>query len=274
MMMMKLTDYHTHTPLCQHAEGSPEQFITAALAAQLTEYGIADHAPMPPELEPFDNWRMDFSQMPQYLAWIDEVRALAPASLTIRAGLECDWFPDIEKWTHALENIYPWDYLIGSIHYLDKKWDFDNPLWIPKWKNVNVEEVWTDFWNMVVAMADSGLYDILGHIDLIKKFGFVPRGNLNRFYSPAIEAIRAHGTAIEINTSGWHKPCQEAYPTLQFLKLAHHAEIPLCINSDAHAPEEIGRNFTLAYKLAYEAGYRKLVTFAQREKHFHPLILS
>ncbi|MCB1134396.1 MAG: PHP domain-containing protein, partial [Verrucomicrobiae bacterium] len=49
-------DYHTHTPLCLHAEGTPEEYVDAALAAGVTEYGISDHAPQTPE--PFDDWRM------------------------------------------------------------------------------------------------------------------------------------------------------------------------------------------------------------------------
>ena len=66
-------DYHTHTPLCRHAEGEPEAYVDAALAAGLTEYGISDHAPQVPE--PFDDWRMLDAELPEYFHWIERARS-------------------------------------------------------------------------------------------------------------------------------------------------------------------------------------------------------
>lgn len=259
-----MIDYHTHTPLCRHATGTPREYVAAAVRAGLTEYGISDHAPMPDE--PFDDWRMDCAQLPDYFHWIEAARAAAPDGLTIRAGLECDWVPGVERWTEALGNSHDWDYLIGSVHYLGEKWDFDNPLWIPRWEKINVEEVWTDYWNAYAAMARSGLFDILGHPDLVKKFGFRPEGDLKRFYEPVIEAVAASGSVLEINTAGWYKPCKEAYPAPEFLKLACEAGVPIVISSDAHAPEELGRDFDRARALAREAGYTHTASFAKRKR--------
>ena len=92
-------------------------------------------------------------------------------------------------------------------------------------------------------MAESGLFDILGHPDLVKKFAHVPAGDLARYYEPAVDAIAAAGCVIELNTAGWHKPCADAYPAPGFLELACSAGVPLVISSDAHAPEEIGPGF-------------------------------
>ena len=116
-------DYHTHTPLCHHAVGEPEAFVDAALEAGLTEYGISDHAPQVPE--PFDDWRMDLAQLPDYFAWIARARAHAGGRIPIRAGMECDWLDGCEPWIAELASRYEWDYLIGSVHYLED-WDFDN----------------------------------------------------------------------------------------------------------------------------------------------------
>ena len=68
------TDYHTHTPLCHHAEGTPQEYVEAAIAAGLSEYGISDHAPQTPE--PFDDWRMAMADLPRYLDWIAEALSL------------------------------------------------------------------------------------------------------------------------------------------------------------------------------------------------------
>lgn len=251
-------DYHTHTPLCRHAEGEPEAYIDAAITANLTEYGISDHAPVLPE--PFDDWRMNEADLPEYFAWIDRARAHAAGKLPVRAGMECDWLPGCEAWIEDLRSRYDWDYLIGSVHYLSD-WDFDNPKWLGRWAQTDVEEAWALYWKTYADMARSGLFEILGHPDLIKKFSFRPTGDLRRFYDPVIDAIAASGSTIELNTAGWHKPCAEAYPEQGFLDLAYQAGIPLIISSDAHAPAEVARDRARAITQARAAGYTELALF-------------
>lgn len=254
-------DYHTHTPLCRHAHGTPEEYAAAATAAGLTEYGVSDHAPAQPE--PFDDWRMLESELPSYFDWIDRVRAATP--LPVRAGLECDWLAGCERWISGLTERYPWDYLIGSVHYLGA-WDFDNPKWLGRWNDADVDEVWTLYWKTYADMAGSRLFDILGHPDLVKKFSHRPGGDLDRYYVPAIEAIAESGSVIELNTAGWHKPCAEAYPHPRFLELACAAGVPLVISSDAHAPDEVARDFGKAVSMAKSAGYRETALFEGRRR--------
>ena len=246
-------DYHTHTPLCKHAEGTPEEYVDAAIAAGLTELGISDHAPMPDE--PFDDWRMLQSEIPAYLDWIQRARGHAAGRIPIRIGLECDWIKGCDSWIHTLKSMAEWDYLIGSVHYIGDKFDFDNPKWLGKWSTIDVAEVWTLYWDTYVEMAESGLFTVLGHPDLIKKFSYIPNGDLSQYYEPAIDAIAASGSLIEINTSGWHKPCKEQYPSYDFLDLANQAGIGIIISSDAHTPTEVARDFDKAIKLAQKAGY-------------------
>lgn len=254
--------YHTHTPLCRHAAGEPEEYVDAAIAAGLTEYGISDHAPQTPE--PYDDWRMLESELPDYYRWIERARCHAAGRIPVRAGLECDWIEGCEPWVESLVSGYDWDYLIGSVHYLGD-WDFDNPKWVGSlWKNADIDDVWQRYWRTYARMAESGIFDILGHPDLIKKFGQRPDGDLARFYEPAIDAIAASGSAIELNTAGWHKPCAEAYPSPEFLELACSAGIPLTISSDAHSPDEIARDFVRAIEVAKAAGYTETLLFEKR----------
>ncbi len=262
-------DYHTHTPLCFHAEGEPEEYIDAAIRANVSEYGISDHAPAQPE--PFDDWRMLEADLPNYFEWINRAKAYAGDKLTVRVGLECDWLPGCEPWIENLKARYPWDYLIGSVHYIHEKWDFDNPIWIGRWAETDIEEAWTVYWSVYTDMVESGLFKVLGHPDLIKKFGYHPSGNLDRFYEPVIESIATSGAAIELNTAGWHKPCEEAYPHLDFLTLARDAGIPLIISSDAHKPSEVGRDFQQAIALAKQANYSETVLIQQDTFRYEPL---
>lgn len=253
------TDYHTHTPLCHHAEGTPEQYIAAAKAAKLDEYGISDHAPHLPE--PFDDWRMSMADLPTYLDWIAAARSFAGEDLVVRAGLECDWLAGCEGQVADLRNFHPWDYLIGSVHYLPgqagQRWDFDNPAHLSQWQALTateLEDLWSLYWRTYAEMVRADLFEIHGHPDLIKKFAFAPPGDLRRFYEPVIEALATTGRAFEINTAGWHKPCNEQYPARGFLALAAEAQIPVYLNSDAHSPSEVARDFQQAVSLAREYG--------------------
>jgi histidinol-phosphatase (PHP family) len=115
-------------------------------------------------------------------------------------------------------------------------------------------------------MAQSKLFDFLAHPDLVKKFGYKPEGDLKRFYLKALDTIADCGQAIEINTAGLRKDCKEQYPSRTFLEEAHRRDIPILINSDAHAPQEVGHAFDQAIQLAWDIGYRQLLRFEKRQR--------
>ncbi len=256
-----------HTPLCHHAEGLPIEYAKTAIARGLPEIGISDHSPMPSS---FDDWRMALEDLPRYYAMVDDARRAHP-ELPIRLGLEVDYFSDGHRWIEELSAMAPWDYLIGSVHYIAADWDVDNPRHISRIESYGVEATWRDYWAAYTACAASGLFDVLGHPDLPKKFGHRPAGDLARFYAPAIDAAAASGTAIEINTAGWHKDAAEQYPARRFLELMHAAGIPLSISSDAHEPGHVGRDFERAIALAREVGFTHTVRFVGRQRTLSPL---
>ena len=244
MNLRQLADYHTHTPLCRHAEGEPIEYARRAAELGLAEIGFSDHSPMPED--GFDDWRMLRSEFPDYLAKVELARESVP-EIPVRLGLEVDFFENGLDWIGELSGMAKFDYLIGSVHYIAPGWDIDNPKWIGRWSGeAEVEEIWDCYWRIYASCARSGLFDFVAHPDLPKKFGHRPGGDLRRYYEPAIEAALASDTAIEINTAGWRKDCAEQYPARGFLELMHEAGVPLAINSDAHAPGEVGADFARA----------------------------
>lgn len=259
--MIPIADYHLHTPLCMHATGRPADYAAVAVERGLPEIGFSDHSPMP---EVFDDWRMRIEELPRYLDMIAEARSLHP-SLPIRQGLEVDWIEGGEGWIESLAGRVSWDYLIGSVHYIGT-WNFDHPELTSHFSVLGTKAAWEAYWRLFGDAARSGYFDIMAHPDLIRKFGHRPEGDLRRYYEPAIEAVVAGGCAIEINTAGLHKPCAEMYPAEDFLRLAAEAGVPLTIGSDAHAPEETGRDFAAAAALAGRCGYRQLVRFSGRRR--------
>lgn len=263
-----LTDYHTHTPLCRHAEGSPSELAAAARASGLAELGLSDHNPMP---EPFDDWRMDLDELPRYLDLVEAARADHPG-FPIRLSLECDYLEGHESWLEKTASLAPWDYLIGSVHYIAPGWDMDNPRHLSHWKTASaVEEIWSLYWHLYEKCIRTGFFEFCAHPDLAKKFGFRPPGDLRRYYEPVIQAFVDTGCAMEVSTAGLRKEVNEIYPSRDLLELAFSAGIPIVINSDAHAPTEVAQDFHHALALVRSVGYRHTLRFHGRQRTIVPL---
>lgn len=242
---MARADYHTHTPLCLHAQGSPEDFVQQALRLGLADYGISDHMPMPQdETHAFDDWRMRSAQLPEYLEWVDRARRCAAGTgLRVLAALECDWFAGIEPWIGELRARAPWDYLIGSVHYLGSLGSVDDSVYAQTTTSGSVESDWSLYRSAILELVQSGLFDMLGHMDLVKIWGRRPAAELTVFWEPVLEALQVSGMVVELNTAGWHKPCAVPYPDEAVLCELLRRCIPIAINSDAHAPGVLSRDF-------------------------------
>lgn len=259
---MARTDYHTHTPLCLHAEGEPEEFVRQALALGLSEYGIADHMPMPPETEPYDEWRMRFCQLPEYLAWIEGARnAAAGSSLRVLCGMECDWLPGIEPWIRQLRDLYAWDYLIGSVHYIAPRLAVDDAAYEQHPIHKTAWEDWCAYAHCVLDMVQSGLFDIVGHMDLVKIWARRLEGE-EFLFREVLDAVQGNGMVVELNTAGLHKKCGEQYPSRPLLRELLRRRIPIAINSDAHAPGQLSRDWEQAVMLLRELSPTALIEFS------------
>jgi histidinol-phosphatase (PHP family) len=258
-------DYHMHTPLCRHATGEPVDYARRAVEAGLTEIGFSDHSPM--RRDGFDNWRMNFSQLDEYVGKVRRAQKDFP-QLTIRLALEVDYFPNGEDWIRELAGLHPWDYFIGSVHYVSDSWAIDDPQKLSEWKTRDSFEVWQIYFERLARAAESKLFEIIGHSDLPKKFGHRPTQDCTPLYEKFLDAAKKSGSAIELNTAGLRKDCKEIYPSREILRLTFQKGVPVCFGSDAHKPEEVGMNFAEAISLAHEAGYKECCQFAKRKRQF------
>jgi len=261
--MSKPADYHMHTPLCRHAVGEPVDYAAQALAVGLDEIGFSDHSPM--ARDDFDDWRMRIDQLDEYVEKVRKAQRDYP-QLTIRLSLEVDYLPGHEDWIRDLTARHPWDYLIGSVHYVSDSWDVDNPYKLSQWKNRDPFEVWTVYFERLTMAAESGLFEIIGHPDLPKKFGHRPQQDCTPLFKRFLAAARKTGTAFELNTAGLRKDCREIYPSRNFLEIAVAEGVPITFGADAHKPEEVGADFAAAMELARSVGYSQTLRFARRQK--------
>ncbi|WP_345989161.1 histidinol-phosphatase HisJ family protein [Sulfurimonas sp. HSL1-2] len=256
-------DLHNHTTLCNHAEGTVDEYVQAAIAAGIDVFGFSDHAPMA-----FDpKYRMQFEEMEHYHAMVMDARAKYEGSIDILFGYEVDYLEG-----HMDERVLDADvdYLIGSVHFLDD-WGFDNPEFIGQYAHENIDVIWERYFGQVEAMAKSGHFDIVGHLDLIKVFKFMPERDIVSIAGSALDAVAAAGMTMEINVAGYRKPVAEAYPSPELLRAAFERGIPVTFGSDAHAPGQIGLFRDEAEALAREAGYTECVYFRNRKAYSTPL---
>ena len=177
-----------------------------------------------------------------------------------------DYLPGHEDWIRELAARHPWDYFIGSVHYVSDHWDIDNPAKLSEWKNRDAFEVWSAYFERLTMAAESKLFEIIGHADLPKKFGHRPARDCTPLYEKFLAAAKKTGCAIELNTAGLRKDCREIYPSREILQLAFQNGVPITFGSDAHAPAEVGMNFAEAVQLARDVGYRECCQFANRKR--------
>jgi|ERR1043166_7000443 histidinol-phosphatase (PHP family) len=255
-------DYHMHTPLCRHATGEPTEYAARALEIGLTEIGFSDHSPM--RQDNFDEWRMNFSQLDEYVEKVQRARRDHPR-LVIKLALEVDFLPGHEDWIRELAARHPWDYFIGSVHYVSDDWAVDSPQAIGKWKERDAFEVWSVYFDRLTRAAESKLFEIIGHADLPKKFGFVPQQDCTPLFERFLVAAKKADCAVELNTAGLRKDCREIYPSRKFLERAWAKKVPITFGSDAHAPGEVGMDFSAAIELARAVGYTSARRFTRRK---------
>jgi len=256
-------DYHMHTPLCRHAVGEPTELAAQAVRLGLTEIGFSEHNPMPHD--DWDDWHMLQGDFDAYIAKVEQARRDHPG-LTIKIALEMDYIPGQEDWIRKLIARHPWDYIIGAVHYVSDSWDLDNPKRISEWKHRDAFEVWTAYFERLTMAAESGLFEIIAHADLCKKFCFYPKEDCTPLFTKFMTAAKRSGVAMELNTAGLRKDCKEIYPSPKIVQLAADFGVPITFASDAHAPGEVGANFAEAVALARSAGYSQSCRFTQRQR--------
>ncbi|MBF0618686.1 MAG: histidinol-phosphatase HisJ [Candidatus Omnitrophica bacterium] len=257
-----ISDYHMHTPLCGHAKGDPQMYAQHAVTTGLREIGFTDHAPLFTHRDPTIS--MDHSQLPVYHHMIESVRSEFADKLTVRVGIEADYIPGYEERTKKMLAEYPYDYVIGSVHFMEK-WGFDDPIQMKEWSARDVNEVYREYHRLLRKSALSRLFDILGHVDLVKKFNFRPTIDITSEIEENARVFKRTGVVIEINSSGLRKPAQEIYPSLHDLKIYQAKGVPITFGSDAHEPTDVGRDFDKSLELARAAGYTEYVQFEGRK---------
>jgi histidinol-phosphatase (PHP family) len=265
-----IVDYHMHLLEGREQLGddawSVDPFVEAAHAAGIDEIGFTEHVYYFRQTRSL--WTVP-SQTERCVYDLERyVEAIVQArnrGLPVKLGLEVDYVPGREAETQEILAPYPWDYLLGSVHFIDGLGVDSEPRLLDA---VGVEEGWRRYFDTLAGAARSGLFDSLSHPDLVKIFG----SRAESFdYAPVVDAIAAAGVAVEVSTAGLRRPVRELYPHPDFLAACRERDVPVTLASDAHSPDVVGRDFGLAYELLRSAGYETITIFERREARQEPL---
>lgn len=264
-------DYHIHTKMCGHATGEMEEYVVRALEKGLDEIGFSDHIPMYflPMAERDASIAMKEEELPLY---VEKVRMIQKkfAPFKVKLGIEADFAPGMEQTLKNMIEPYDFDYILGSTHFIDG-WGFDNPDLVHEYEHKNLDELYVKYFMLVEQTAQSGLFDIIAHPDLIKKFGFRPKKNLDALYEKTVKTIAESNVCVEVNTAGLRVPAEEIYPTFRFLELCRKYNVGVTLGSDAHCPGQVGWGFDKAVQLIKNAGYDQVVFFTEKTKKYQKI---
>ena len=253
-----VVDLHNHTKLCNHAEDEMYQYIEQAIKKGVKYFGFSDHAPMGFEKK----YRMGFSQMNMYESKVKELKETYKNDIEILLGYEVDYLPTYMDERVLNANV---DYLIGSVHFIDG-WGFDNPEFIGEYKARDIDKIWEDYFLAVQKMAESGKFDIVGHIDLIKVFKYLPKKDVQLIAKECIKAIKKANMVVELNMSGLKKPIKEIYPSDDILEMLLEYDIPLTFGSDAHKSDEVCKYDEQLYAKIEQYNITKCAIFKNRDR--------
>jgi histidinol-phosphatase (PHP family) len=259
-----IVDYHMHLrderSEIAHNASSVEPFVETARAGGVDEIGFTEHGYYFTQLRTL--WSVPYQTercVYDLDAYVDAVVQARERGLPVKLGLEVDYVPGREDETRALLASYPWDYLLGSVHWIDGL-AIDSAADAGIWVEAPVDEIWRRYFAALTELGRSGHVDVLAHPDLTKIFGKRPQGGIE--YPPL------DGVALEISTNGLYKLVGELYPDLAFLRAVR---LPITLASDAHVPTNVGRDFGRALELARAAGYDTVTVFDRRRGRQEPL---
>jgi len=268
---------HTHSTFCD-GRNSVEEMIVAAIEKGFTTLGFSSHS-----LFPFaSDWHIPTANFHEYEKTVREMAQKYADKIQIVYGYEADYYPNVtipSRAHYKLGELTP-DYLLGSVHYVVNEkgvYSVDNSLEkVQKnlirlygdgenWSSVNAKKAVGEYFAAEREMLSKGDFDILGHCDLIRlrndKLHYFDENDswYKKEVKAIAKAIAKAGVIVEINTGAIARGHMNSlYPSDYFLTLLHDLNVPICVNSDAHAIANLDAAYDIAYATAKKIGYKEL----------------
>jgi len=274
---MKIPDYHVHPDFGFDARGSIRDYAQAAVAKGLEEICFTTHLDLDPVRAPREGWvkvngakkpNTDPGWVKSYLEEIEVARELfSKAPLRIKAGLEVDYFPEVEILLEPFLS-FPWDFLLASVHCINHLAVAGEKEGAQLLSVMSPAQVAREFAAQAKRAIASGFFNGLAHLDYFKRLrrpGFKEKflNALKPYLEEILVLLRETGMALEINTRGVTKyGLREPFPGPEIISLAASLGLEvITLGSDSHNPYELAQDFGEGVSLATKAGLNKVYTF-------------
>ncbi len=283
-------DYHLHLhrhgpaheldpPPGVYPSGHIERYVEAAAARGVGEIGFTEHLYRCVdaadvlgrfwEREP-SAWLADHTE--RFLAedrtlnlerYVEAVQAAKDRGLPVLLGLEVDFFPETIGAVAEFLAPYPWDFLIGSVHWI-VGWSVDHGGATAAFAERGIDRAYEEYFAIEAQLAASGAVDVLAHVDVVKKHGHRPLRERSDLYAEVVQAAAGSGTAVEVSSAGLRNPSAEVYPAPRFLEMFNQAGVPITLASDGHSPHQAAWGHDEVVAAARAAGYTERLQFRRR----------
>lgn len=283
-----MIDYHVH--LWPHSESSVQYHVDQvawyceqAAARGVTEVALTEHAHRFREVRAVtgDFWLrsgheptsaamasyFDFHARNALEDYVTLAVAARDAGLPVRLGLEVDYCEGQMDDLAALYAQFPFDVLIGSVHWLGT-WQFDDyaePAHAAAWAAADVDETWDRYARAIGELAATGAVDVLAHPDLVKVAGHTPT-RFEPYWDAMADAARRSDVSVECSSAGWKKPVGEQYPAEGFLDRLVAAGVTFTTASDAHQGERVGERASDLAAMLEARGVTQLAAYERRRR--------
>lgn len=211
-----------------------------------------------------------------YKDYLDAIEALEKKyrnKIIIKKGIEMGLQPHILDKCKTDINNHNLDFVIGSIHVVEKKDLYEGDYFNSKTQK-RAYEVYFQELDYIVSNYND--YNVIGHFDIIKRYGGydlpLPLEEYKEYSTRILKKIIEKGKGIELNTSGLRYKLGDYHPAFEILNLYKElgGEI-ITLGSDAHKPQDIAYDFHHALKHLNNLGFKYITTFSEMKPKFHEI---
>ena len=258
-----MIDYHLHGNFSGHGKGDLAEYVEAALAKGFTEIGFSDHLPKVVDPDPYH--AMLEENLPRYVERVLSLQTAYRDRITIKLGIEADYFLGYESETRRLVEAYPFDYILGALHFLGD-WHFTSKQGLGRYEREDPAEAFPKYFELLERMIETGLFDVVAHPDALRRGAFQPVCAMEEEHRRIARLLARRGMAIELNTAGIRRGVGSVYPDPSFLAACVEERVPITLGSDAHAPTDVGRDYEAAFRLLADLGVFEVATYEKRRR--------
>lgn len=274
-------DYHMHFEYGSYDLEWVQGFFESAKKNGVGEIGISEHSHGFIEFKDlyYEELILDDSVVGSYQAkWLEKnkfkyslkdyfkfMQMLKEKGYPVKIGIEICNFKNQEK-VKAIIKDYEFDYIIGSVHFLNG-WGYDFADIKQVWNDFSLQDIYKWYAEEITNLAQSGLYDVLGHPFNIRLFKNIPEFDVKPILEQVATVLKEANMVIDINTGTLYRyPIEEISPYPDFLQVAKKYDLPIITSSDAHKPEDCGRYIDEAIDYAKTFGYDSSIIFNNRQR--------